>query len=286
MRVKQVFNRCQVVIEDEILTVPLPGYSPRFWGDEAVLARGVSELRSQGYTSIGSLFEPEEIAGVRALIDESVLGHRQGITVDWSDRVEYWRILNPLRLDPLLLKVAVHPLALALIERYFGRSPYLSDVDMRRIPPKDMNLLEKKGYSSSNWHRDTRGRQLKMMIYLTDVGEADSNFSLLPATHIGAYRRKKGFMESRLSDAEVNAMPTKSLEWYGVAGDAMIFDTNLIHRLRRKPTARVRDTITFYYTPGQSLWRLDLDDTTLAGQSKEVRAIFGDPAWPFRRSDV
>lgn len=285
MGLRQFISRCRVAVEDAVLTAPMPGYVPRFLGDEAALMKGVAELRARGYTSVGCLFSPKEIAYIKSLIDSAVQRERAGVTAEWSEQVEYWRILNPFCLDPLFLRLAVHPLVIALVERYFGRRPYLADVDMRRIPPKDMAELEKKGYSSSNWHHDTRGRQLKMMIYLTDVGESDSNFALLPSTH-GAYRRKNEHMESRFSDEEVDAMQIKPLEWYGMAGEAMLFDTNLIHRLRRKPTANTRDSITFYYTPGQALAHLALDRDALRDLPEEARTIFGNPPWRFRYRSV
>lgn len=286
MGLRQILSRYRVLIEDAVLTAPVPGYTPRFAGDEGELAQGVAELRSRGYTSAGRLVGPDELTRLRGLIDAAVGGERPDLQVEWNERVKYWRLTNPLRLDALLVRLAVHPPAIALVERYFGRQPYLSDVDMRRVPPVTMAEIEKQGYSSSNWHRDTRGRQLKLMIYLSDVEEVDSNFALLPGTHAGAHRRKKGYDESRLSDAEVREMAAEPMEWYGMAGEAMLFDTNVIHRLRRKGTARVRDSVTFYYTPGQALSRLDMDKSALMGLPDSARAIFGDPGMPFKRVPI
>ena len=143
-----------------------------------------------------------------------------------------------------------------------------------------MKSLHPNENSSSNWHRDARGRQLKMMIYLTDVTEEDSNFSLLPTTHHGNYARKSTYQESRFSDAEVKDMSISPQEWLGNAGDAQLFDTNLIHRLRRKLNSAVRDTVTFYYTPGQAMTRLDMPSVDL-GPATE--ALFADPDWPLKR---
>ena len=64
----------------------------------------------------------------------------------------------------------------------------------------------------------------------------------------------------------------------------MLFDTNLVHRLTRRANARVRDTVTFYYTPGQSLYKLDYDraDPSL---SDLARRIFVMPGALFPRLD-
>ena len=283
-KLREFYNRFRCVLEDKVLTAPCLGYVTQFNFDEEVLTSKMAELKLQGYTSLGQIFNIDELASLHKIIDNAVSDRIPGIIVDWSDKVEYWTIRNPLRLDQLIINSAMNPLCIALAERYFGRMPYLSDVDMRRIPPANMKQLQTKGYSSSNWHRDTRGRQLKIMIYLTDVDELDSNFSFLPATHIGAHNRKAEYMASRFSDEEVNGMQIKPQEWYGKAGTAMLFDTNLIHRLRRKVTGSVRDTVTFYYTPGQNTWHLDFDESLVAKLPKQVSAIFGNPSWPFKRA--
>ena len=168
--------------------------------------------------------------------------------------------------DPLLIKelfdLANLPLVVQTAEAYFKRKVFLADVDSRRIPPVSMDEVESNGLSSSNWHRDTRGRQVKMMIYLTDVGEEDSNFSFYPNTHdIVTY----GYDNSRFEEEFSKSLP---IEWYGSAGEAMMFDTNIIHRLRRKALGRVRDSVTFYYTPGQHLRKIEINKDWLSGKEK------------------
>jgi len=195
--------------------------------------------------------------------------------------VQYARVVNPLRLHAKLLELAVHPLALAVAEAYFRRQPYLADVDLRRVEAVSMAELGPQHVSSSNWHRDTRGRQLKLMVYLSDVSAGDSNFSLIPGSHRGQHVRKGTYMESRLQDSEVGELQT--LEWYGAAGEAMLFDTNVIHRLRRKAGASVRDSVTYYYTPGQSLFALDYPQDALSKLSEASRVVFSEPGWPLSR---
>jgi len=93
---------------------------------------------------------------------------------------------------------------------------------------------------------------VKMLVYLTDVTASDNNFAFVPGSHLGQHRRTS-FGESRVSDAEVAKMEVDPVEVFGAAGTAVIFDTNIVHRLRRRMSASTRDTMTFYYTPGQSL---------------------------------
>ena len=49
-------------------------------------------------------------------------------------------------------------------------------------------------------------------------------------------------------------------KWTGKAGEMMMFDTNIIHRLNRRQGAKIRDTITLYFTPGQALRKIFLDN--------------------------
>jgi ectoine hydroxylase-related dioxygenase (phytanoyl-CoA dioxygenase family) len=130
------------------------------------------------------------------------------------------------------------------------------------------------GYTSSHWHRDIRGRQVKVMLYLTDVTERDSNFAFLLGTHKNSYVRPRRIEESRFNEEWVISSGIKPVECYGQAGTAMIFDTNLIHRLRRKPGSAVRDSITFYYTPSQETRALDVDPGLIKDLPEEARLLF------------
>ena len=272
-------------IEDNFITAPSIFYKNKYFVDDDLLKLKLAELRLQGYTSIDGLLSEEELKTISIKINKAFSGKTSDIDVNWSDKSKYWVTHNPLMLDSTLVKIALNSRCLAIAERYFGRKPYLADVDMRRILPADMNVIQQSGYSSSNWHRDTRGRQLKMMIYLTDVGINDSNFSFIPGSHISAFRRKLNYMASRFSDAEVVDAKINPIEWFGKAGSAMLFDTNLIHRLRRKSKARLRDSITFYYTPGQNTINLGLENITIPWESAANTEILGSPKWPFVRAN-
>jgi len=180
--------------------------------------------------------------------------------------------------DPLLIKEFYNlsnlPIVIQTAEQYFKRKVYLADVDSRRISPVSVQQVESKGLSSSNWHRDTRGRQVKMMIYLTDVGEEDSNFSFYPKSHNAVTYT---YENSRLDDGFTKILPS---EWFGNAGEAMMFDTNIIHRLRRKPLGRVRDSVTFYYTPGQHLKKIEINKDWISDD--KLSFYIGSPFWTKR----
>jgi ectoine hydroxylase-related dioxygenase (phytanoyl-CoA dioxygenase family) len=279
MGLRELVARSRVLVEDLVLTSPRSNYKPHLRalaGQD--FQRLVAGLEQQGFASLGSIVTSAELREIRSAIDAAINKQRAAA---WSEKVQYTQILSPLRLHNTLVSMAAHPLALAVAESYFRRQPYLADVDLRRVEAVSMEALGPEHVSSSTWHRDTRGRQLKLMVYLTDVAESDSNFSLIPGSHRGQYRRKSTYMESRVRDSDVGDAP--SMEWYGAAGEAMLFDTNVIHRLRRKAGARVRDSVTYYYTPGQSLYALDYATEALEALPAHSRAVFAQPGWPFSR---
>jgi ectoine hydroxylase-related dioxygenase (phytanoyl-CoA dioxygenase family) len=282
MGLRDFVARSRVIVEDLVLTSPRSNYQPRLpalAGQD--VQRLVASLEEQGFASLGPIVSSAELTEIRSAIDAAVQKQRNDVAAAWSEKVQYTQILSPLRLHHTLVSMAAHPLALAVAESYFRRQPYLADVDLRRVEAVSMEALGPEHVSSSTWHRDTRGRQLKLMVYLTDVAETDSNFSLIPGSHRGQYRRKGTYMESRVRDSEVDGLET--LEWYGAAGEAMLFDTNVIHRLRRKAGASVRDSITYYYTPGQSLFALDYPSAAVDALPENSRVVFGDPGWPLSR---
>lgn len=170
----------------------------------------------------------------------------------YLDKQKYWVNTDPCSIHPSVSVFAADGHLLSIVADYFHRKPFLSEGDYRKVLPLDLKAHEqidpkfKQGYSSSHWHYDLRARSLKVMIYLTDVGEDDQNFAYCKGTQHGFRSmkyEKSRFTDEQMKDADV-------LECYGKAGTVIIFDPNGIHRLRRKPT-RARETITLNYHPGQ-----------------------------------
>ena len=130
---------------------------------------------------------------------------------------------------------------------YFQRKKiFIADIDIRRVLPVNNIDIPNLGMTNNAWHKDIRGRQLKLMVYLSDVGKEDNYFSFIPNT---SNSRTYNFKKSRFKDDEINT--NNEFCFTGNKGDAMLFNTNLTHRLNRKQNARIRDSITIYFTPGQ-----------------------------------
>lgn len=212
----------------------------------------VNLLNKDGHVSLGTIYTAEECARLRAAITKAI-DNKQ---TSFNEHSNYHVINSPLNLDPCIEKAMAEPI-LDIIRGYFKREIFLSDVDCRRVYPANKADIQKQGFSTSDWHKDIRGRQLKIMVYLTDVDTIDSTFSFVSGTH---GRRTFTYDESRHTDAEVTKLGNV-IDWVGKEGEATMFDTNIVHRLTRRPEARVRDTLTLYFTPGQSLRKIELNSS-------------------------
>lgn len=244
------------LFEDLILTSPYLGTKPKLRMQDSSLNKNLLHLKKYGYCKLNNLLKNEDLYAIKNEINYSI---KNSHNISQNLKHNSISFKKPLLVHSALTSIAINPSVLDLVESYFNRISFVSDIDLRRIFPADNDeLLSLIGYSNCSWHRDTRGRQLKLMIYLSDVGPDDSNFSFVPKTHNYSFLRKR-YSKSRFSDELINKMKKKPIEWLGKEGDAYLFDTNIIHRLRRKKSANIRDSFTVYYTPGQELRYLDLN---------------------------
>ena len=284
LTVNDLKSRLRRSLEDRLLTKPTPFFRPSIPLTSELAAAAdaaVRQIRKASAFFAGERLTADELRQLRQALNNACNDQRPELPVTVNSRTGIIQFQAPLRLHPLVLKLATDPFLCSIVERYLRRRIFLADVDVRRIPAMNMSELDRRadtrtvGATSSHWHRDIRGRQLKVMLYLTTVGEPDSNFVFLPGTHRGHHVRPNSLKESRFTDEWVQGMGTVPVECHGPAGTAMIFDTNLIHRLRRKETASVRDSVTFYYTPGQELRKLEVDPEVVATLPVSARSLFG-----------
>lgn len=277
----KILKKIRILIEDSIITSPkLFNNSFRSQITKKML-KNLDYLNEYGYCKVDNPLNEKEVKIIKKKIANDfknknlVTNHKHTYSLS---------IKKPLLVHPLFTKICTDPDIIELAKRYFKNNLFVADVDARRILPCHINEIKTpSGYSSSHWHRDVRGRQLKLMIYLTDVGPDDSNFSFLPKTHKNKFFRL-GYKRSRISDNVVENCNITPVEWYGKSGEAYLFDTNLIHRLRRKKTANIRDSFTVYFTPGQELRVLDLNPKL--HNSLNQNKVFSNPSNILLRSRI
>ena len=281
-----VLDRVRGYVEERILYPSCPGSktlpSPPV-GIQTNPAELLNALRRDGMLIFPHYLDSTDVNSVMGAAEEAYRGRRPDILTTDSTESAYRYINNPLRLSRKVLSLACDPFLVELIEAYFQCDVFLAEVDMRRVLPVTMEEFaglspkNAQGYSPSHWHYDMRGRQVKVMVYLTDVGEGDQNFAFCPGTHESRSdvpRSRTDYAKSRFPDGWPETHGRRVVECYGQAGTVMIFDTNGIHRLRRTKRSQ-RDSFTFYYTPGQALRPLDYDRAQVELIHPEFRRLLG-----------
>ena len=241
------FNKKYSIIKNNILTMPNFFYQSKLTYNNL---EKLEILKKDGYLNLGKLISEKSVKKAKELITKKEKNNE----ADFLEKQSIWKISKLDDFEFIFNEIFSENL-INLISDYFKRKIYLSDVDIRRVLPVDYEEIVKLGKSNSDWHKDIRGKQIKIMIYLTDVNENDSFFSFIPGTH-----KKKiyDFDQSRFKDKDIRL--NYETRWIGKAGEMMMFDTNIIHRLNRRQGAKIRDTITLYFTPGQALRKIFLDN--------------------------
>lgn len=124
---------------------------------------------------------------------------------------------------------------LNIYKKYISRNTMSSVLMANKIIPSEGNMG-----SGGTWHRDDKdGRQLKFILYLTNVSSENGNFRYVKRSH----RLKNKFLspfllKSKISDSRFNSNDIDILKKAGYeiedilgrAGDLIIVDTSGIHR--------------------------------------------------------
>jgi hypothetical protein len=79
---------------------------------------------------------------------------------------------------------------------------------------------------------------------------------------------------SRFTDEYVDSLGVETIEATGPAGTTLVFNTNPIHRLRRKEGAAIRQSLMLYYTFGQELRNVKITPEAYSGLSEEAKTLF------------
>ncbi len=126
---------------------------------------------------------------------------------------------------PEIRDFVLSPELLAVVARYFGTVPVLSNLHLFWTPPN--NTMEK----SQKYHFDTEDyRQLKLFINVFDVDAAAGPLTLLPADASQAVSRRTGYVggrRSRMEDEQVSRVaPGNAVQALAPAGGGILIDTS------------------------------------------------------------
>ena len=233
--INKIFKNLHLV-RNELMTVPSPFYVNKYENQKDL--ENYKFLKKNGYLPLGKIIKDKTIKIINDKITEKINSN----IASYLEKQKIWKISMLDDFENHLHEI-LEVSTIQLISNYFKRNFYLSDVDIRRVLPAKFEDISNMGKSNSDWHKDVRGRQLKIMIYLSNVDQKDSFFSFIPKTH---NKRTYNFNKSRFDENNLNLQNEK--KWFATKGYGMIFDTNITHRLNRQITSSLRDSLTLYFT--------------------------------------
>ena len=151
--------------------------------------------------------------------------------------------------DPVI-RLALDPRILGIVERYMGMRPYLRAIDLWWDRPTPGPAKE-----TQLWHRDGDDvMNVKMFVYLNDVELDGGPFCFIPQTH----PRGRGFLLTPECDAQcrntdeqmAKVIPPSAWRTYTApAGTMILCDTCGWHR-GLKPIQKDRLLLMWHYTSG------------------------------------
>ncbi|GFE82583.1 hypothetical protein GCM10011487_45830 [Steroidobacter agaridevorans] len=200
-----------------------------------------SAIRREGFTVLDGYKSAEWCERARA----DVLKHITDRSVT-TPQLEDTRIVGVEKLSPYAHEFANDPLLLRLAEMYAGGAETLFYCMANHVTYRG-------GYGSGGeWHRDSFRRELKALIYLTDVTDADGPFALVKRSSgngrifIDTLRMALWGVKdpTRLKDAG------ERLGYHAIrakAGTLVLFDTSAIHTGIPIKEGHERLALTNYY---------------------------------------
>ena len=195
----------------------------------------VSDLNENGIVRLERFLCDSELQEVRVEFDKCV--------VDSSVHNTAAKFSDAVSLSETLLRCGLDERALMIIGRYIRRPFALARA-------RGMTLLKTAPIreGSFQWHHDCRGRQVHLMILLSDLPSGSQTMKYLMKTHYRFYSYwESSSVGSRFENKirELNA--DEVMELSGRAGDAFLFDSNGLHSGTRNDVTE-RDTLLFCYT--------------------------------------
>lgn len=216
------------------LTDPLPAHRRRR-AAAVVDSAGVSALavpESAGYRR----FEPDDFPGTAAMLEECrriFQATRASGTLDRQVENASKRFLVPVAPSgvdllalPAIRDFALSDPLLAVVMRYFGRVPILSELQLLWTPVNETKL------KSQKYHLDTEDyRQLKVFVNIFDVTPESGPFTLIPADRSAHICRAAGYAggrRERLEDETVerHGGGADAVSCLGKAGSSLFVDTS------------------------------------------------------------
>jgi hypothetical protein len=199
-----------------------PNYRSNFVnGAEKSRAQAMAEdMRRDGIIILPSYFMGSELEAFRSAFERVTAGKTNKYTPDslLTDDI-FTR-------EPVLLEAALDNFLLEIMAGYFHRQFGLSVATATRLMPTPAHRD-----GSYQWHHDARGKQINLMVLLSNVTSKGQRMSYLRGSHHRYYDYYRGIVDTRFNeDVDLNPETRdKIVEVVGPAGTVALFDSNGLH---------------------------------------------------------
>lgn len=216
--------------------------------------RLASCIRRDGFVAVEGFIDGTACATLRHRIDELMQTRADG-AVPVADQ----RIVSAETDDDRIDDFLKSDLPRNVAEAFFGNVMVPAYCEAARILP----IPGQQG-SGGSWHRDSFFREIKAILYLSDVGEEDGPYEFFPGSErlgdviAGIWRDGLKFRQNRLSDGDADRQIARRrgapVSVCGTAGTLILCNTATMHRgrpCRRFPRYSLTSNYfeSFTYTP-------------------------------------
>lgn len=217
---------------------------PKFnwsFGDAALRERArpaAETLQRDGIVLLPAHFQGAQLQRLRDAFERTVAGRPSKYDPDSFLNLEF------LEDDPAFIEAAVDDLLLQIVADYYGKKFSIGRASAMRLLPSDPGR-----YNSYQWHHDARGRQVHLMILLTDMPADGQRMTYLRGSHLTYYDHYRGLAEGSRFEEDIAHRPDLQEKIAGVTGPAgtvALFDANGLHSGNRNLSV-TRDTLTYCY---------------------------------------
>lgn len=201
-------------------------------------AAKIATLKREGIVMLPGYFQGEKLSALQAAFARAIEDKESEINPDSLLNLDF------IPSNPAFLKSAIDAYLMEIIAGYYQKPFAIGRSSAMRIQP-----TEPLRDNSFQWHHDSRGRQIHMMIILNDLPTDGQRMSYLNRTHERYYTHYRGLAEGSRFEKDLAANPPgpdQITEVCGPAGTVSIFDANGLHTGNRNSNGK-RDTVTFCY---------------------------------------
>ena len=165
MRVKSLFKTPSFMLKEYLHRKPDSDYNRTFvTGEQLEKARGYTDtMKKDGIVLLPGYIQGEQLTKLQSIFENTLDSNRnKDQYVDPESRLNGDFIYN----DPAYLDLSTDDFLMQIVSGYFDKRFAIGRSAAMRLDP-----IEDTRYGSYQWHHDTRGKQVHMMILLNDVPE-------------------------------------------------------------------------------------------------------------------